>query len=61
MMEPTDKVECLSCAWRGEARELKELTVELQASPMDLREKTCPNCGSIAVEKINPRRYNKLL
>ena len=60
-MEPTDRMECLSCGWRGEAQELKDLTIKLQASPMDLEEKACPKCKSIAIDKINPRRRSKLL
>jgi len=54
-------MECLSCGWRGEAQDLKHLTVKLQASPMNLEEKACPKCKSIAIEKINPRRRSKLL
>ncbi|MBW2566428.1 MAG: hypothetical protein JRE24_06015 [Deltaproteobacteria bacterium] len=60
-MEPTDQYECLSCGWRGEARELKDLKIKLQASPMNLEEKACPKCKSIAIEKINSRRRSKLL
>ncbi|MBW2635835.1 MAG: hypothetical protein JRE14_17360 [Deltaproteobacteria bacterium] len=60
-MKSTDRMECLSCGWRGEVQDLKYLTVKLQASPIDLEEKACPKCKSIAVEKINPCRRNKLL
>ena len=60
-MDSTDRMECLSCGWRGVARELKDLKIKLQASPMDLEEKTCPKCQSIAVEKRDPRRRNNLL
>jgi len=53
-MKPTDRMECLSCGWKGAAW-------ELQASPMDIEEKACLQCKSIAVEKINPRQRSKLL
>jgi len=60
-MEPTDRMECLSCGWRGPSQELRNLTIKLQASPVTMEEKACPQCKSIAIEKINPRRRSKLL
>jgi len=60
-MKPTDRMECLSCGWKGAAWELKDLKIKLQASPMDIEEKACLQCKSIAVEKINPRQRSKLL
>lgn len=60
-MESTDRSECLSCGWKGEAQELRDMKIKLQASPQDLEKKACPKCGSIAIEKINPRRRSKLL
>ncbi len=60
-MESTDRMKCLSCGWRGEAQELKDLKIKLQASPKDMEEKACPQCNNIAIDKTNPRRRRKLL
>jgi len=60
-MEQIDRMECLSCGWRGAVQDRRTLTIKLQASPVALEEKACPQCKNIAVEKINPRRRSKLL
>ena len=60
-MNSTDRYECLSCGWRGEAKEIKFIKINFQPPPMNLEEKACPKCLSIALEKFNPRRQSKLL
>jgi hypothetical protein len=58
-MEPTDRMDCLSCGWRGEAQELGDHKIKLQASPMDLEEKAWPKCKSIAVERTTKTPFDK--
>jgi hypothetical protein len=59
-MDKDTRMECLSCGWRGEAKERIELNIRLQASPGALHEKACPNCKSIAVESNEPRKDHVL-
>jgi hypothetical protein len=44
-------MECLSCRWRGNARDLKLYAIRKQDSPQDHHEKVCPRCKSFGTIK----------